>query len=96
VYAIDENIVTDGVTSISVTGDVFPSHELSTNFSNALCKDWTLAFSKITDVDKVTVKEDFKYICSVISKILLYLKQDNNIYRKDFNTILANLTNSNV
>jgi hypothetical protein len=96
VYAIDENIVTDGITSIAVTGDVFPSLELSRNFSNALCKDWTLAFSKITGLDKVTVKEDFKYICSAINKILLYLKQDNNIYRKDFNTILANLTNSNV
>lgn len=95
IYRID-GASAKGDVSISVTGDVFPSHNLLIQFSNALCNDWTLALSKITESDNVTVKEDFRNVCIDLGNILNYLKQHNNIYKNEFNSILANLANSNV
>lgn len=89
-YKYDENI------SISVTGDVFPSFELHKMFSNALCTDWNLSFNNIANIDKVTVNENFKYVCASINKIVKYLKNNNNIYNKDIDYILTNLANSNI
>jgi hypothetical protein len=95
IYRIDGVSARDNI-SISVTGDVFPSYNLLVQFSNALCSDWTLAFSKITERDNVTVKEDFRNVCIDLSNILDYLKQHNNVYKNDFDSILTNLANSNI
>jgi hypothetical protein len=95
IYRID-GVSARGDVSISVTGDVFPSYNLLIQFSNALCNDWTLALSKITENDNVTVKEDFRNVCIDLGNILKYLKQNNNIYKNEFNSILANLANSDV
>ena len=96
VYPFTQDYSYDNNLSISVTGDVFPSFELHQMFSNALCTDWNLSINNISNIDKVTINENFKYVCSSINKILKYLKVDNNIYNKDIESILANLTNSDV
>lgn len=94
VYKLVGNHTYDKDISISVTGDVFPSFALHQIFSNALCTDWNLSITNITD--RTSIREEFKYIISSINKILLYLDEKNNIYNKDIVDILANLTNSDI
>jgi hypothetical protein len=96
VFKVNNTYNYDNTVSISVTGEVFPSFELHQMFSNALCTDWDLSFSNISDLNRVTVREDFKYICASIEKVVDYLKHNNNIYSKDFKLILADLTNSDI
>ena len=94
VYKLVEKHTYDNDISISVTGDVFPSFALHQIFSNALCTDWNLSITNITD--RGSIREEFKYVLSAINKILLYLDEKNNIYNKDILDILANLTNSDI
>jgi len=94
VYKLVEKHTYDKDISISVTGDVFPSFALHQIFSNALCTDWNLSITNITD--RGSIREEFKYVLSAINKILLYLDEKNNIYNKDILDILANLTNSDI
>lgn len=96
VYDPKINYVYDTTISICATGHVFPSYSLSSIFSNALCTDWTLSFSNVTEKDKVTVNEDLKYICSAIKQIQNYLKKDITLEKKDFDEILTDLADSNV
>jgi hypothetical protein len=96
VFKVSDRFTYDTNVSISVTGHVFPSFELHQIFSNALCTDWNFSFSKITEANKMTVRQEFKYYCSSINKILEIIKQDNNILTRDFSDILTNFANSNI
>lgn len=79
VFKVQDNYTYDNQTSISVTGHRFNSFELHQVFSNALCTDWDLSFSKITEYDKMTVRQDFKYYCSTLTYISELLKENCTI-----------------
>lgn len=95
-YNVKEKFSYDNNISISVTGHVFPSFNLHQLFSNALCDDWNLSFENIVGLNKLTIRPDFKYLCSAISTIVDILNTDNNIYSKDFKDILTNFADSNI
>lgn len=94
VFNTSEYIEYPIIPSISVTGDVFPSFELHQIFSNALCSDWDFSYSKILNLNKTTITDEFKYLCSSIIFIIDYLKKEINIQKKLPAEILANLANS--
>lgn len=96
VYPVHLEHIYDKNMCISVTGDVFPSNELHQIFTNALCDDWNLSLDNIVGLDKITVRDEFKYICSSVHKIYQLLKQENNIYKKGLSEILTNFADSNV
>lgn len=94
-YKISKMHTHNNMTSISVTGHVFPSFELHQIFSNALCPDWDLSFTKIVADDKMTIREEFKSLCSDLVEISNYLP-NNKIQESNFLTILSNFANSNI
>ncbi len=96
IYKVDKEYSYDSTLSISVTGHVFKSFELHRMFSNALCTDWNLLFSKIVDYDKTTIREDFRYCCATLDKVINILKLDNNLYEHGIEEVLSNFTNSNI
>lgn len=96
VFKIEERNNYSNSISVSVTGDVFPSFELHQIFSNALCDDWDLSYSKILNFNKTAIRDDFKYICSSVIFLSEYLKKENNIHKKLPAEILTNLTNSDI
>lgn len=79
VFKVQEKYTYDKQISISVTGHIFNSFELHQIFSNALCSDWELAFSKITEFDKMTIKKELKYYCSTLNYILELLKENKTL-----------------
>jgi hypothetical protein len=93
-FKMAENYTYDTSLSVSVTGHVFPSFELHQLFSNALCTDWNFSFSKIKDSDGVSIKEEYKYLCSSLNNVISCM--DNNLYTEEFDNILANFADSNV
>lgn len=76
IFKVQDKYTYDDQTSISVTGHSFNSFELHQVFSNALCTDWDLSFSKVTEYDKMTVRQDFKYYCSTLNYISDLLKEN--------------------
>lgn len=76
IFKVQSNYTYDDQVSISVTGNVFNSFELHQVFTNALCSDWDMSFSKITENDKMTVRNDFKYYCSTLNYISSLLKEN--------------------
>lgn len=79
IVRVQDKYTYDNQTSISVTGHIFNSIELHQIFSNALCSDWELSFSKITEYDRMTIKKEFKYYCSTLNHILELLKENKTI-----------------
>lgn len=96
IYKVDNKHCYDDNLSISATGHVFPSFEMHQTFSNALCTDWNLSFANIVGYDKITVREDLKHQCAILTNVLKFLEIGNNLYKKDLSDILSDFANSNI
>jgi len=93
-YKIRSSYIKDNI-SVSVTGHVFPSYELHQIFSNALCNDWNFSMSKITEFNKITIKEEYAHLCSSLTNICDML-DFNCLSKHNYSDILANFADSNV
>lgn len=93
-YKINSSFSTDNI-SISVTGHIFPSYELHLIFSNALCTDWNVSLSKITEFNKITIKKEYIHLCSALTTISNMLEY-NCLDTASYKDILANFTDSNI
>lgn len=71
-----EHVFTNDSKCLSITGHTLNSVEKLYAFSNALCTDWNLSYSKILD-NKKQIREDFKYTCALLREILIDLADSN-------------------
>jgi hypothetical protein len=94
-YKLNNNVIDNNNISVSFTSHVFPSFELHQVFSNALCTDWNFSFSNITEHNKISVKPEYKHLCSSLTRIQEML-EFNNVLTTKYSDLLANFTNSNV
>lgn len=96
VYKVDKSYDYDNTINISVTGHVFPSFELHRIFSNALCTDWNLLFSKILNPITNIIREDLEYHCAALNRISKILNINNNLNNRALDVILADLADRDI
>lgn len=73
IYNVSHNhVFKDDYLCVSVTGHKLKSSEKLHAFSNALCTDWNLSYSKILDYHK-QIRDDFRYNCAILREILVDL-----------------------